>query len=124
MTRSSSAPSGLAPIETVAAGLEAAGAVFQGERRPFARQRQAIISANAELRERELIKLESLGAALAEALRGRGLSDPAAGLTAEIGMAVFRTAFQRWIDDDNERDFAALVRESVDQLEGLTKLSA
>ena len=36
------------------------------ERREYARQRQAVIAANAELRERELIKLAALAAALAQ----------------------------------------------------------
>ena len=60
-----SAPDSAAPIDAVAAALEAAGALLQ-ERREFARQRQAIIAANAELQERELIKLASLASALAE----------------------------------------------------------
>src|SRR6478736_6573830 len=46
------------------------------ERRTHARQRQKVIAANAELRERELIKLASLVAALAEALRRRGTPEP------------------------------------------------
>ena len=57
------------------------------------------------LRERELIKLASLSAALADTLRRRGLSDPAASLTAEVATAVFRIAFERWIEETNERDF-------------------
>ena len=78
------------PIDAVAAALEAAGTLLQ-ERRDFARQRQAVIAANAELRERELIKLASLAAALADALRHRGVKDPAASLTAEAGIAVFKS---------------------------------
>src|SRR6476469_3185265 len=62
------APARAAPIDAVAAALEAAGGALQ-ERRTHARQRQKVIAANAELRERELIKLASLAAALAEALR-------------------------------------------------------
>src|SRR5580693_3174881 len=54
-----SAPRSAAPIDAVAAALGAAGAVLEG-RRAFARQRQAVIAANAELRERELIKLATL----------------------------------------------------------------
>src|SRR5471030_1118247 len=53
------APDSLAPIDAVAAALEAAGALLQ-QRREFSRQRQSIIAANAELQERELIKLASL----------------------------------------------------------------
>jgi AcrR family transcriptional regulator len=111
------APDSLAPIDAAAEGLEAAAALLQ-ERREFALQRQAIIAANAELRERELIKFASLSAALADALRGRG--DPTASLTAEVAMAVFRTAFERWIEEADSRDLPQLVRESLDQLKALS----
>src|SRR6266851_916317 len=47
-----STPDSAAPIDAVAAALAAAGALLQ-ERREFARQRQTIIAANAELQERE-----------------------------------------------------------------------
>jgi AcrR family transcriptional regulator len=113
------APDSLAPIEAAAAGLGAAGAHLQA-RRGFARQRQAIIAANAELRERELIKFASLSAALADALRRRGLGDAAASLTAEVAMAVFRTAFERWIDEANNGELPQLIRESLDQLKALS----
>jgi AcrR family transcriptional regulator len=109
------APPSQSPIEAVTAGLEAAAELLQ-ERRPFARQRQAIIAASAELRERELIKFASLSEALADTLRARGLDDPAASLAAELAIAVFRVAFERWIDEGNDQDFPALVAESVDQL--------
>jgi AcrR family transcriptional regulator len=114
-----SAPDSAAPIDTVAAALEAAGALLQ-ERRDFARQRQAVIAANAELRERELIKLASLASALADALRRRGATDPAATLTAEAGIAVFRVAFERWVNESNQRDLPQLIRESLDQLKAVT----
>src|SRR4029077_9915973 len=48
------APTGAGPIDAIAIGLEAAGRFFTAERRDYSRRRQAIISANAELREREL----------------------------------------------------------------------
>src|SRR6266446_4741412 len=47
-----SAPESAAPIDAVAAALQAAGAVLQ-ERRDGARQRRAVIAANAELQEHE-----------------------------------------------------------------------
>ncbi len=40
------------------------------------RRRQAIIAAHPELRERELIKLAVVAAAVADALRGRGVGEP------------------------------------------------
>jgi AcrR family transcriptional regulator len=114
------APSSLAPIDAVAAGLQATGAFFGGERREFSRQRQSIIAANADLRERELIKLAALASAIADALRRRGVSDVAADLAAEAGIAVFKIAFERWIGDDARTDFEQLVRESLTELKAVT----
>ncbi len=110
-----SAPPSAAPIDAVAAALAAAGALLQ-ERREMARKRQAVIIANAELRERELIKLASLASALADALRRRGVTEPAASLTAEAGIAVFKVAFERWVDESNELGLPVLIRESLDAL--------
>jgi AcrR family transcriptional regulator len=112
------APTSLAPLEAVAAGLEAVGAELPD--RETARARQTIIAANPELRERELTTFAALSAALAEALRTRGLPDPAATLAAEVGMAVFRIAFERWIDDTNDRDLPELIRETLEELEALS----
>ena len=86
------APDSVAPIDAVAAALQAAGSIFD-ERRPLVRQRQTVIAANPELQERELIKLAALSAAIADTLRKRGVKDPAASLTAEAGIAVFKIGF-------------------------------
>ncbi|MEV7687789.1 TetR family transcriptional regulator [Streptomyces bungoensis] len=109
------APASAAPIDALASGLEAAAEAFAG-RHAFARRRQAVITANAELQERELIKLASLAAALAAALRDRGVGEPAASLTAEAGVAVFKIGFERWIGADEEREMAQLLRESLAEL--------
>jgi AcrR family transcriptional regulator len=110
-----------APLDAAAAGLEAAGVqFFVPERRDYSRQRQQIIDANPELQERELIKMASLSAALAAVLRGRGQSDLASRLTAEAAVAIFRSAFERWISEGGDEDFPQLVRESLDQLKALT----
>ncbi|HEX9031851.1 MAG TPA: TetR family transcriptional regulator [Streptosporangiaceae bacterium] len=114
-----SAPDSAAPIDAVAAALQAAGAVLQ-ERRESARQRQAIIDANPELRERELIKLASLAFAIAGALRKRGVSDTAASLTAEAGIAVFKIAFVRWVSDSDGPDLPHIIRESLAELRAVT----
>ena len=113
------APDPMPAIDAIAVGLEAAAALLQ-QRRDYSLQRQAAIVANAELRERELIKMASLAAALAAALRHRGVKDLAANLTAEAGIAVFKIAFERWIDVTNERDFPALIQESMDELKAVT----
>src|SRR5258707_174668 len=106
------APASATPIEAVAAALEAAAGPVQTRRAP-ALQRQAVIAANPALQERELIKLASSAAAMGDALRARGVGDPVAGLSAEAGIAVFKIAFERWIDPANKRDFLDLVRDSL-----------
>jgi AcrR family transcriptional regulator len=113
------APDSVAPLEAVAAAVEAAGALLQ-ERREYSRRRQAVIDANAALQERELIKLAALAAALADALRQRGVTDPAAGLTAEAGIAIFKVAFERWVKETGQPDLPQLMRESLEELKAVT----
>jgi AcrR family transcriptional regulator len=114
-----SQPAAAAPLEAIVAALLAAGALLE-ERADFARQRQLIIAAHAELRERELIKLAALAAALAETLRCRSISEPAASLAAEVGIAVFKIAFERWIRDGNQGDLPQLIREALAELKVVT----
>jgi AcrR family transcriptional regulator len=113
------APDSVPPIDAVTAALEAAGGFFQ-ERRELARQRQTVIDANAGLQERKLIKLAKLASAVADTLRRRGVTDPAASLTAEAGVAVFKVAFEHWIDETNDDDFSQLIRESLEELKVVT----
>jgi AcrR family transcriptional regulator len=113
------APESAAPLDAVAAALDAAAVMFE-QRREFAARRQQIIAANPELQERELIKLASLAAAVAEALRRRGVGDPAAILTAEAGITVFRVAFERWVDQANRQNLQRLIRESLKELRAMT----
>ncbi|MFC4035976.1 TetR family transcriptional regulator [Streptomyces polygonati] len=119
VTTLAEAPDTAAPIDAVAAALEAAGALMQ-EGRDRVLLRQAVIDANAELQERELIKQAFLASSIAEALRRRGVADPAAGLAAEAGMAVFKIAFQRWVGPAEPRDLPDLIRDSLAELKALT----
>jgi hypothetical protein len=48
------------------------------------------------------MKLASLAAAMADALRRRGVGDPAASLAAEVGIAGCRIAFERWIGETDQ----------------------
>jgi AcrR family transcriptional regulator len=113
------APGSATPLDAVVGALEAAAPMF-AERGDYPSQRQAVIAANAELQERELIKLAALAAALARALRERGTPDPAASLAAEAGIAVFRIAFERWTADDCQPDLAKLIRQSLHELKDVT----
>ncbi|MEU1707137.1 helix-turn-helix domain-containing protein [Streptomyces sp. NPDC005706] len=113
------APAAAAPVDVLAAALDVLAGAFTG-RREHAMRRQAVIVANPELRERELIKLASMSAALAGALRDRGVAEPAASLAAEAGIAVFKVGFERWIAPAEERDMSRLLRDSLEQLKAVT----
>jgi AcrR family transcriptional regulator len=91
------APAGLAPVAVIVGALEEVSDRLFEERGEFARQRQAVIASNAELQEREVVKLATLAAAVAGALRDRGVTEPAASLAGEAGIAVFKVAFERWV---------------------------
>ena len=112
------APDDVAPIDAVVAALAAAGAGLTalGE---GVRKRQHIIDASTDLQEREMIKLATLTSAIGEALGQRSVRGPAASLTAEAGVAVFKTAFERWVRRNGPVEFAPLVDEALNELRGL-----
>jgi hypothetical protein len=75
-----------------------------------------LIEVHPVLRERELIKMASLASAFAATLRKRAVNDPAANLTAEAWIAVFRIAFERWVKDSGNREFVELIRKEDGEL--------
>ena len=118
--RIASAPQEASPLQAVAAAFEAAAAQIQ-ERTElrFVRARHALVTQHAEIQERELIKLASLAVAVTKALHVRGVSEPAASLAAEAGIAVFKIAFERWVGERKPRDFAAHIRATFDVLKAV-----
>jgi AcrR family transcriptional regulator len=104
------------PLDAVACGLAAAATMLGEFRQDLSRQRQAVIAANPELRERELAKLADYAAAVAVALRQRGVSEPQATLAAEAGMTVLRVAMQRWAGGKDGPDLSVIMRDSVAEL--------
>ncbi|MEW2305681.1 helix-turn-helix domain-containing protein [Streptomyces sp. NPDC006655] len=113
------APSSAPLLDVLGAGLDAASDMFRG-RHEYALRRQAVVAAHPELRERELIKLASLAAALGDALRDRGVPEPAAALAAETCVAVFKVGFEQWITAAEETDMASLMRDLLDELGRVT----
>jgi AcrR family transcriptional regulator len=112
------APAHVTPLEAVTAALHATTEFF-GDNRTHARQRKLVITANAELSERELIKMATLSAALAEGLRARGVVEPDASLAAEAGIAVFRIAFALWVVDNEQRGFSDIVSDAMARLKAV-----
>ncbi|MCX2715946.1 TetR/AcrR family transcriptional regulator [Mycolicibacterium sp. J2] len=106
-------------IDAVAAAVRAAGAII-GPRRDNARRRQAVIDANPGLQERELIKLATLATALTDALHERGLDYRAARLAAEVGIAMFKVTFERWIRAEDDPEFDEVLAEALADLKVVT----
>ncbi|GAA3581005.1 TetR/AcrR family transcriptional regulator [Amycolatopsis ultiminotia] len=81
--------------------------VAQAER---AAERRAVISASAELRERDRTKGAAVAAAIEDALQQRGSPPDEAKLVAQIAAIVFENAFERWVDAAGQTGFAACVQ--------------
>jgi AcrR family transcriptional regulator len=109
------APAYRGPLDAVVAAIAESFSVVELE---HARRRAAVVASHPSLQERELLKMASLSASAAAALRERGVADPTASLAGESGVAVFKTAFEAWIAEggtiaDRMRDALAQLRAAV-----------
>ena len=118
------APRDASPLEVIASALHGAASFFPDERRAYSRTRQSVIDQNPALRERELHKLAGLATTVAEALRARGINEPAATLAAESGATVFGIAFAQWIRDGETRSLAEVASQVLDELVSVTGAAA
>jgi AcrR family transcriptional regulator len=110
------APATDGALDAVSLGLDAAASMLGESRRDLTLQRQEVVAANPELRERELAKLADYAATVATTLRQRGVSETQATLAAESGMTVLRVALQRWATGDDGRELRAIMRDAVAEL--------
>ncbi|MEU9450076.1 TetR family transcriptional regulator [Streptomyces sp. NPDC048277] len=115
-----SAPPTASALDAITLALDAAAGMI-GRDRGFTQKRQAVIMANAELRERELTKLASISATLAGGLRRRGVGDLDASLAAETGVAVYRVAFERWVNATEDGELRDVIRTALAQLRTLAQ---
>ena len=76
------------------------------------RQRQAVIAANPELLERDLIKNHSIAVGFIDALQQRGVDADIARLAAHVGVQLFITAYLHWLEAGAKADLA-MMSESV-----------
>ena len=109
------APPAATAMDAVSLVLQTVGLLIQ-ETPEIARARAEIVAANPELRERELVKFAEIAAGMARALRDRGVPEPAASLTAEAGIAIYKVSFARWISEPGQPDLLAILRESTAEL--------
>jgi len=109
------ADSTLSPFEALLTALvEVAGVL--GDQAPLAAQRRAVVQASPELQERGRTKFAAISDAVADALRDRGAAASGATLLAQVGVAIFRTAFERWTDQPDDVGLPARIREAAAEL--------
>jgi AcrR family transcriptional regulator len=109
------ADSTLSSFEALLAALVDVAGVL-ADQAPLAAQRRAIVRASPELQERGRTKLAAVTDAVADALRDRGTAESEATLLAQVGVAIFRTAFERWTDRPDDVGLPARIREAAAEL--------
>ena len=110
------ADAALTPFEALLSALERVGDIVAARVAPNAAQRQAIVESSTELKERGRTKFAAVCDALDAALQQRGAAPPTASMLANVGVAIFRTAFGRWVDEPEAATYSARVREAADEL--------
>ena len=90
--------------------------------RAFSAPRERVIATTPALQERMLIKGSGLIAAMAEALKRRGVDEGSAALSAQVGMAVFSHALAGWFADPKP-GLGAHLQRAAQALQGLSSPS-
>ncbi|MDR1387168.1 MAG: TetR/AcrR family transcriptional regulator [Propionibacteriaceae bacterium] len=111
-----SAPAGATPLAAVGAGLERAATAMTPFNRELGPLLRDAIAASAELQERDALKRVGLAAAMAHALRRRGVAETTAILAAELGGLAFKEAYATWIAEGDDQDLGALAGTALDRL--------
>ena len=106
----------LTPFDALMAAFADVGAVLGTRVAPHAAHRRQIVARSPELQERGRTKFAEVAEALTAVLRARG-SDPAsAALLAQVGVAIFQSGFNRWVDDPARQELAASLMETGAEL--------
>ncbi|MCU1584551.1 MAG: TetR family transcriptional regulator [Microbacteriaceae bacterium] len=109
------APSSATPLEAVGAGLANASAAMTPFNRELGARLEAVIATSSELQERAMLKKVGMAAAMADALRARGVPDPVADTAAELGVLAFKEAFVAWSTGEGD-DLAPMTAAALDRL--------
>jgi len=103
------APADATPLDAVAAGLDRACGAMTDFNRELGPRLHAAIEANEELRARNAMKSVGMAAAIADALRRRGVSELSAQVSAELGVLAFGMGYRRWSDVSRADDPGELI---------------
>ena len=94
-------------------------AQFDWERlgsRESQRHRHAVIAANPDLLERDLIKHHSIAVGFTDALQQRGVDADVARLAATVGIDVFFTAYRQWLEVGETSDLSTISERMMSRL--------
>jgi len=112
------ADGGLAPAEAMFSALVEVGErLAEIAEQPDRRRR--VIAASPELREREQHKLADLTAAVASGLVQRGLPAADADVVARVGLAIFSSAWNRWVEVGGEDTFSTIFAAKLETVRSL-----
>lgn len=114
------APADATPLVAVAAGLDRASSAMTPLNRELAPRLEAVIATSAELQERAVLKRVGMAAAIAEALRARGVEETVAAMAAELGVLAFKVGFDAWTADDNVRELSELTTAALHRFQAAT----
>jgi AcrR family transcriptional regulator len=106
----------LQPFDALVTALAEIGSRLGDRVAPLAPQRRAIIAASPELQERGRTKFAEMADALAGALTERGAEPVYAGLLADVGVAIFQSGFNRWVDDPANHNLSERIIETANEL--------
>jgi AcrR family transcriptional regulator len=111
------APAETTTVGCIALALDAAAAAFTPDRHDIAPKRRAVVAANSELQERELLKSALLTSTMAEALLERGVEKMTAQLAAELAILAFGITYARWSEPENQQPYADIARVVLGELQ-------
>ncbi len=114
------APLESSPLELARHALFAAAEIQGGDRRGIVRRRQAVIDANPELQERQLLKRSQRAKTLTDALVDRGVGPREAAVTAHAALAAYAVAFHSWASGESD-DLAPALEGVLDALRHLDR---
>jgi AcrR family transcriptional regulator len=105
---------GLAPLDAAVRAFTQAAAPIE-DYPDLARARRALINSSPELRERDLLKMAQMAAAVADALARRGVPRRDAVFVSQAATTVFATAVDDWATDPG-RGLAASIQDALADL--------
>lgn len=107
-------PASAGALKAVEGALVAIAVTFTDSRRANGPRRLAAIAANAELRERDALKMAGFSGVMKDGLLRRGVREVEAAVAAELGVLALRVAYGRWLEAGG--DFADVARPALEEV--------